>query len=75
MSALDDEIAKELVPNKVCGVCKWYDKLPEDIQASFQQLLTNRIDLSKIHRACTRIDPPLPLAYQALTRHVRECLR
>ena len=73
--ALADELEAENQVYSVnrCKVCQWFTTLTDKDAASYREWLDRGGNLSKLYRAATRIDPPVPSAYSTFSRHVREC--
>ncbi len=72
MSLSDEIAAEEVVPDRLCKVCRWVAGLDEEDCLAFNEY-ADRGDKTKLHRACSRLHPPLTAAYSTFSRHMREC--
>lgn len=69
MVSLDDLVkAEQEAPP--CTVCVWYDGLPVEVQASFDKHVEIGTPIAPFHRACLKLDPPVPVGYQQFRKHV-----
>ena len=73
--SLADELETENQIGQInhCKICHWLTQVAEGDAQSYRQWIAAGKDKSKLYRACTRIDPPVPGAYSTFSRHVREC--
>ena len=73
--SLADELEAENQVDQVtrCKICHWLTQVSEKDIQSYDQWLRAGRDKSKLYRACTRIEPPVPGAYSTFSRHIREC--
>lgn len=73
--ALSDELQKEaeFAKHNRCRVCRWFSELSDEDARAFAAWLDAGGDKSKLYRAASRTDSPIPAAYSTFSRHLREC--
>lgn len=74
MVSLDDLVEKE-VAKQPCSVCEWVATLPVDVQESLNRHIAQGTKMAPLHRACLKLDPPVPVGYMMFSKHVNSCPR
>lgn len=69
MVSLDDLVEAEKEP-RICQVCDWLETLPVEVRESFDKHVERGTATAPLHRACRKLDPPVPVAYQQFRRHI-----
>ena len=74
--SLADELEAENEAFQVnrCKVCHWLTQVSDTDAQALRKWVQAGGEKSKLYRACTRIDPPVPGAYSTFSRHLRECV-
>lgn len=70
MVSLDDLVEAE-IPKPPCRTGLWVASLPEDVRESLQRHIEKGTRVAPLHRACEKLDPPVPVGYMMFNRHVR----
>ena len=75
MSLADElEVENQVDHANRCRVCHWLTQVSDTDIKSYEQWIRSGKSKTRLYRACTRIDPPVPGAYSTFSRHVRECV-
>lgn len=86
MPSLIDELAVEVAASEIrtCKICRWEQNYFDNHGLTDADEIEKRLDewdaykayngdIIKLHRACSRLSPPLSCAYSTFVRHLREC--